>query len=161
MSFFATKEEIENLTGCRTVAAQTQWFSERNIPIVTNMLGQLIISRDNVAYYNSTKNHKKLDSYDVLLSSRAGKGKVSIDRKASGIYLLKKEEAIVYVGQTTNFLSRAANHSSNPNFDFDEIIFIPAAKSKLNLYEHELIARLCPKYNVMHNNFVEPIALKP
>lgn len=157
MSIFADKDLLERATGCRTVSAQKQWLRKRDLTIIVNPSGHLLALRSQLEPYVCEDGVRSGDEIDRLLNARASRGKLRIARRAIGVYLLIKAGTIVYVGQTTNFLSRAASHVGNANFDFDVIEFVEVPESKLAHYEHELIARLCPKYNIMHNTFDTPL----
>lgn len=65
-------------------------------------------------------------------------------RATSGVYLLYKDGALIYVGQSVNVYSRIPQHR---NKDFDRAMFIPCQKAVLDAVESALIAVLCPKLN--------------
>ena len=61
-----------------------------------------------------------------------------------GIYLLMKDEEVIYVGQTTNIYSRMRRHHVK---DFDSILFLPFNKELMNKCELFYIQRFQPKMN--------------
>ena len=65
-----------------------------------------------------------------------------------GIYFLLKRKKVVYIGQSTNIVSRIKCHS---NKEFDSFRVICCKKSKLHGYEKRWIVRFKPKYNICLN----------
>jgi predicted DNA-binding transcriptional regulator AlpA len=65
--------------------------------------------------------------------------------RVSGVYFLVKGTRVVYVGQSTNVYSRAANHFSNK--EFDNWCFIPCKKEELDVLESLYIHFLRPPQN--------------
>lgn len=61
-----------------------------------------------------------------------------------GIYFLKKEDEIVYVGQSINIHRRVEQHKDK---DFDDYSFIECEKSLLDCTEEFYILKCNPKYN--------------
>ncbi len=67
-------------------------------------------------------------------------------RKVTGIYLLYKEEELVYIGQSTNIYVRVLEHICDREKDFDSVYGISIIEER-ELLEVCLISRLKPKYN--------------
>lgn len=66
----------------------------------------------------------------------------------TGIYLLYKNNEVIYVGQSVNMDRRTREHGRS-NYDFAQQL--PCDKHDLNRFEKELIETLKPKYNCKHN----------
>ena len=75
---------------------------------------------------------------------------IDITKHASatcGIYFLKFEGQIVYVGQSKSVYSRVSTHKTARIKKFDQIIFMPCEQKNLNDFEGFFINLLRPKYN--------------
>lgn len=64
------------------------------------------------------------------------------------VYLLKRRNKVVYVGQSRNIFMRISGHSDK---QFDEMEIIKTKPKSLNRIEKLLIGKHRPKYNVKHN----------
>ncbi len=62
-----------------------------------------------------------------------------------GVYFLVKGERVVYVGQSTNILTRIATHQQAK--DFDRFAFVPCAREDLDVLESLYIHGLRPAMN--------------
>ena len=62
-----------------------------------------------------------------------------------GVYFLRKGDAIVYIGQSTNVYSRVATHERDK--DFDSVTFVPCAKEQLDDLEGFYIRLINPPLN--------------
>lgn len=69
--------------------------------------------------------------------------------KSTFIYFLLENNDVVYVGQTTQGISRPFNHYKDK--DFDEIRLIYCNKNELNALENKYILKYKPKYNKIIN----------
>lgn len=64
------------------------------------------------------------------------------------VYLLKKDNVVVYIGSSINGLYRALSHACvDPIKDFDEVELINCEANKLINLESELIIKYQPLYN--------------
>lgn len=63
-----------------------------------------------------------------------------------GVYFLKKEGVVVYIGESDNILRRIGQHISDGKKDFDSFEVYPTADRKR--LEAFLIKTLRPKYNI-------------
>lgn len=70
--------------------------------------------------------------------------------KLCGIYFMYKGGKIVYIGQTTNYVTRLLYHK-NQHIDWDKVRLIKCAPSLLNYYEKRWIKLFRPQYNICHN----------
>ena len=68
----------------------------------------------------------------------------------SGIYLLKQDNVVIYVGKTTRGLSRIMQHERNKQFNSFEFILYPA--EELDKWEAHYIKTLNPSLNISQNN---------
>lgn len=66
------------------------------------------------------------------------------------IYLLLRNEQVVYVGQSTMGFKRIVNHY--PEKDFDSVCIIDCSKENLNEKEIEYIVKYQPEYNINLSN---------
>lgn len=73
------------------------------------------------------------------------------------VYVLFKEDEIVYVGHTANITQRIATHYNNGNMDFDSyaVVEIPQHENVLVCRDAEAayIKAHCPKLNKCHNPY--------
>jgi hypothetical protein len=67
------------------------------------------------------------------------------DSEMCGIYFLKREGRIVYIGQSVNVYARVAQHRKDK--DFDSVDFLPCDKSKLDDLEGFFIRLIKPELN--------------
>jgi hypothetical protein len=88
------------------------------------------------------------------LSNLDGILELPVDQSISGIYFLCKNGEVVYVGKSTNVISRVATHSSENRKDFDKVFFLTVPKSELAALEKHYATILRPKYNVDENGRV-------
>jgi hypothetical protein len=65
----------------------------------------------------------------------------------SGVYFLVLQEHVVYVGQSTNVLSRIGSHSQNPLMKFDASFYVPIQRKNLLEAERKWIKEFDPQYN--------------
>jgi len=65
----------------------------------------------------------------------------------SGVYFLCLADKIMYVGQSTQLVSRIGSHLTERSKDFDRVFFIFVPKCELNEVEAEFIHSLQPPYN--------------
>lgn len=68
-----------------------------------------------------------------------------VEHLVSGVYLLVKDGAIVYVGQSVNVPSRLGSHALEK--DFDRAVYMPVVKEDLDAVEGALIRHLEPPLN--------------
>lgn len=74
-------------------------------------------------------------------------------KRQSGIYALKKEGVIVYIGQSKNVYCRILEHIMEAKKDFDDIIAIYCEDmTDVEVTEVSIIAILKPKYNMLHTD---------
>ena len=69
------------------------------------------------------------------------------------IYILYKEDEMVYIGETTSFSKRLAQHITEGKKCFDSFklrYFIDNDKVRKNK-EKRMIKKFKPKYNIIHN----------
>ena len=73
---------------------------------------------------------------------------MSIHKNMTGatIYILFKQDEIVYVGQSINPYNRIGQHTKDK--DFDHFRVMSCLKSRMTYWEDILIWRYDPKYNV-------------
>jgi hypothetical protein len=73
--------------------------------------------------------------------------------KTSCIYFLRQKTKIVYIGETTSFLTRVSQHFNEATKIFDNVSFeiFSGSTKERRVYEKKLIQRYRPKYNVIHN----------
>lgn len=62
----------------------------------------------------------------------------------SAVYFLICRGEVVYVGQSTNLASRIGGHGDK---EFDQVVFLPVGRSRLDAVENEWIEKLRPRYN--------------
>ncbi len=67
----------------------------------------------------------------------------------SCVYLLKKDDVVVYVGQTKQGVKRISQHYDK---DFDSVEIMPCSEELLNQKESYYILRHSPKYNTQPTN---------
>lgn len=65
------------------------------------------------------------------------------------IYFLCRKGAVIYVGRSTNFQSRAAEHRIYRKHD--AVYILPCKKCQLGKLERKFIRLLAPRYNYTHN----------
>lgn len=82
----------------------------------------------------SSENQIKNSSHEVIPSP-------------TGIYFLIQDKNIVYVGQSTNILSRIGAHLENKKIKFNRYSIIPCKKEDLKILETYYIH----KFNTKHN----------
>ena len=68
----------------------------------------------------------------------------------NAIYILYDEDEVVYVGQTTNGLTRLLNHG---NKKYNKFSFIEKEEEDLDYYEDLYIMKFQPKYNIHYNKY--------
>lgn len=66
------------------------------------------------------------------------------------IYFLYKDNALLYIGQTTNIISRISNHFSFSIYD--KVRLIECDIDKLKHYEYRLIKYFKPSLNTVYNS---------
>lgn len=66
----------------------------------------------------------------------------------SGIYFLKSNNEIIYIGKTTRGISRIYQHKT---ITFDDFVLWPAPPESLDLWEKAFIKFYQPKFNQTHN----------
>ena len=76
---------------------------------------------------------------DFILNNRK-----KIDEKICCIYFLIKNSEIVYIGQSTNGISRIQQHTDK---DFDSYFILETSKEHLNDLESHYIVKFNPVYN--------------
>lgn len=64
-----------------------------------------------------------------------------------GIYLLKYQNSVVYVGQSVDVKRRIKEHKQEKKKKFDEFIYISCPDTNLNSVEAFNILKYSPKYN--------------
>jgi hypothetical protein len=89
------------------------------------------------------------------------KNTVDITKAASatcGIYFLKFDGEIVYVGQSRSVYGRISAHKGEGRKKFDKVIFMPCSENDLNDFEGFFINLLRPKYNggIMDKSYGAP-----
>ena len=70
------------------------------------------------------------------------------------VYLLLKNNQVIYVGQTTNGINRIKQHFVKKEIEFDEYRTIKCSKKELNNLEDFYIIKYQPKYNIKINSSV-------
>lgn len=85
-------------------------------------------------------------------------------QRVAGIYLLIRQDVIVYVGQSTNMPHRVTLHaqhsiSAGVRKDFDHAICVPLDRCRHNLVENALIRTLRPEYNGKQPSKHDPDAM--
>lgn len=70
------------------------------------------------------------------------------------VYLLLKNNQVVYVGQTTNGINRIKQHFIKKEIDFDEYRTIKCSKKDLNNLEDFYIIKYQPIYNKKINSSI-------
>jgi len=78
-----------------------------------------------------------------------------------GVYFLKCDGVIVYVGQSRAVYGRIAQHRSENRKRFDQVLFLPCERDQLNEFEGFFINLLKPMYNggnADSRNFGAPIS---
>lgn len=70
--------------------------------------------------------------------------------KICGIYFLYHKNELVYVGQSTNCISRILAHERDSDKEFDVYEIAECKESDLNILELFYIEKYSPKYNVNH-----------
>ena len=68
-------------------------------------------------------------------------------KSTCGVYFLKFEGQIVYVGQSRSVYGRVSTHKAERTKKFDQITFMPCDPKELNEFEGFFINLLKPKYN--------------
>jgi hypothetical protein len=63
------------------------------------------------------------------------------------VYKLLKEGSVVYVGKSTNIISRTYQHQVDKSKDFDSVDIIEVLKVDMSEMEFAYICRFCPKLN--------------
>jgi hypothetical protein len=73
--------------------------------------------------------------------------------KTSCIYFLRQKNKIVYIGETTSFLTRVSQHFNEAAKIFDNVSFeiFSGSTKERKAYEKVLIQRHKPLYNIVHN----------
>lgn len=66
------------------------------------------------------------------------------------VYFLLKENEVVYVGQTTNGISRPLSHRRTK--EFDDIAIVPCDRRELDRVEQTMIAKYDPPLNKCPNH---------
>ena len=86
--------------------------------------------------------------HTLYLRNMTGICNVSIHKNMTGatIYILFKQDEIVYVGQSINPYNRIGQHTKDK--DFDHFRLMSCLKSRMTYWEDILIWRYDPKYNV-------------
>lgn len=126
--------------GCATNAGLVLWLRHSKIPYIENGRGDIqVLARD------AHRIDRAEDNITPLLN-----GELSFKREEPGVYLLKQKGEVVYVGMTKSLFGRMEKHVRG-DFKFDEISFIRAPRSEVDLLETELIGRYLPKYNIINN----------
>jgi len=74
-----------------------------------------------------------------------------------GIYLLKQDDIIVYVGQSRRIEARLREHEKSANKEYNKLEIIKCEEDELNDIEYDLIRKHTPIYNIQHNPFVSNI----
>jgi len=97
------------------------------------------IERKQIRKYGNT-HHIFSDDFSVLA-------------KRSCIYFLRKQNKIVYIGETTSFLTRLSQHFNEGVKDFDNVSFevFNGSTKQRRTYEKNLIQMHKPLYNIVHN----------
>ncbi len=67
----------------------------------------------------------------------------------TGIYLLKKNDEVVYIGQSIDIDRRVTEHKYRKEKDFDTHSYIKCSVDLLDNTEYAYIAKYSPKYNVI------------
>lgn len=78
---------------------------------------------------------------------------IKIPEEQSGVYLLKLDGAIVYIGCSNRIFTRLGSHSKKV---YDEIEIIWKPREEALKLEKELIQKHNPKYNVLWSNSPKP-----
>lgn len=75
-----------------------------------------------------------------------------LNRYPSGIYFLCKGQELVYIGQSSDIVSRVRIHLRENKKEFDRVLFIAVQESMLHEVESRLINEYRPKFNVKMKN---------
>lgn len=145
------QEELQEITQCWSARAKIDWLTSRGIPFgIKPKDGTPIVLRKVFDELKYTIAHPTiLDPYNECL-----KQQISFTRKCIGIYCLFNNGKLVYIGKTTTFFVRMAAHDKG-DYEWDNVVFVPLEKSKIDLYEAELIARHNPIYNkILRTDYV-------
>jgi hypothetical protein len=68
------------------------------------------------------------------------------------IYALIKDQEIVYIGQSSNVMSRLGSHIQEKRKDFDSYAIVcKVSQNEVDEVERKYIDDLKPKYNIVHN----------
>lgn len=97
-----------------------------------------------VAGYGSTR-----EAVLAIVRHHLRQSEVDITKAASlscGVYFLREQGEIVYVGQSVSVYSRVAQHRRDGKF-FDSVTFMPCMQKDLNSMEGFFIRLLRPKLN--------------
>ena len=86
------------------------------------------------------------------------KNSIQVARSVPGIYLLVRDNKIVYVGQSVCVESRIAQHRVDK--EFDKAYFFECPANEINEVEMILIESLCPEYNKVFNSKYLVIGLR-
>lgn len=140
-SQFLSRTELENFTLCYSTLGQEHWLRQHQIDHFINANGDVILNRSCLDVVREQGWRKK-----IFLTKTEVLGCSKMPRRGIGIYFLKRNGAILYVGKTTNFFVRMAAHDKG-NIPFDDVTFIPMNESDLDLFEREYILKFDPEYN--------------
>lgn len=69
------------------------------------------------------------------------------DKLKCGVYFLLKDDIVVYVGQSTNIISRVWSHRKR-GVEFDEFTYVEATRDELNHLEAIYTLKFLPKLNM-------------
>lgn len=137
-SLLLSNDEIIEISNCFSNEGIIAWLNLNNIEylIGADKLPKVVRST-----FNKTFN-KKNNKYPFELNQRQ-----SFDRRCCGIYFLKLDKELVYIGKTKTFFVRMAAHDKS-GIEWDEVVFHPVDMKDLNLVEKELIYRYKPPLNI-------------
>jgi hypothetical protein len=126
--------EINKRLGDAVRSAQRKFDLDRKQMLAENETQKRKAARDALeAVYNF------IDSNTIDITQHAS--------ATCGIYFLRFEGRIVYVGQSRSVYSRLSMHKAEKTKKFDRVTFFPCAMEKLNEFEGFFINLLEPKYN--------------
>tara|TARA_A100000172_G_scaffold79272_1_gene66007 strand:+ start:5033 stop:5569 length:537 start_codon:yes stop_codon:yes gene_type:complete len=94
--------------------------------------------------------------HTLYLRNMTGICNVSIHKNMTGatIYILFKQDEIVYVGQSINPYNRIGQHTKDK--DFDHFRLMSCLKTRMTYWEDYLIWKYDPKYNIQKKNKGRP-----
>lgn len=95
---------------------------------------------------------EKITEINNFISDFDFKQRKEIDRTRVGVYFLFKADIVVYVGKSTDIITRVKSHKysfrQNEAKDWDSFSYIETSKEDMDLWERLLINKFNPLYNM-------------